>query len=145
LRVRTVLLLTVVSCGVLAVGACGSDGEQGRIPPGADTTTTPATTTSQPVWPTAAGGGYSAPTAAPSSSPTPVPKVFDAEAMRESVKRILTESYGIDGVQSVTCPPNQPVEAGSRFDCHARIDGESTRVPITVQGEDDQYKVGYPE
>ncbi|MEU6641663.1 DUF4333 domain-containing protein [Saccharomonospora sp. NPDC046836] len=75
----------------------------------------------------------------------PVPKLFDAESMQASVQQILTESYRIEGVESVTCPADQPVEPGLTFECTAQIAGDATPVPITVQDGQGHYEVGYPQ
>lgn len=127
----------MAGAGLLA-SACDSGGEGSGQPTGAPATTSTPESTPDPTTLSRA----SAPGA---SRVTPVPRVFDARAMQASVERILTQSYRIEDVESVTCPPRQPVRAGWTFDCTAVIAGEPARVPITVRGEDDQYEVGYPE
>lgn len=131
MRLPAVLLL-LSSSAVVVLGGCGS-GDDGRIPPPSagslPVVTEPATTTA---------------TAVTDTGLAPVPKMFNPDTMREDVRRVLTDGYAIDGVDSVTCPAGQPVEDGTTFDCTALIDGENRQVPITVQGDDGKYEVGYP-
>lgn len=137
MRVRTVLLV-MLSGGCLLLGACEGAGDQGGAPSlTLAGTTTAATTTVESMVSQTSDAAGSAPL-------TPLPRVFDPRAMRDSVLRILTDSYQIEGVESVTCPPDQPVEADLEFDCTAEIDGSTRRVPITVKNDEGEYEVGYP-
>ncbi|EHR51087.1 hypothetical protein SacmaDRAFT_2848 [Saccharomonospora marina XMU15] len=136
MRVRTVLLV-MLSGGCLLLAACDSGGGKGARP-----SLTLAETTSSS---TAVESMVSRPSDDTTSAPlTPLPRVFDPHVMRDSVLRILTDSYGIEGVESVTCPPDQPVEVGLTFECTAVVDGDTQPVPITVKNEDGEYEVGYP-
>ncbi len=96
---------------------------------------------------TATPSGTAPPSAGESArtGAAPVTKVFDEASMRRSVRSMLTDSYDLSDVASVTCPSEQPVEAGARFDCTAVVDGEPHLVPITVRDDDGRYEVGYPE
>ncbi|WP_146240018.1 DUF4333 domain-containing protein [Prauserella flavalba] len=136
MRVRAVLLVMMAGAALL-LGACDSGGEEPATP--AESSETSATSE-------AASSSEAATSTAVSTTTSlaPVTKVFDAEAMQASVQQILTQSYRVEGVERVTCPPDQPVEVGLTFDCTAVIAGEPKRVQITVKSEDDEYEVGYP-
>lgn len=138
---------------MLAVGACGDTGADedaaGTTGPSdavhdpwfdGDDAAQRSTTATTPSGTTPPSGEEPARTGA-----APVTKVFDEAAMRRSVRSMLTDSYDLSDVTSVTCPSEQPVEAGARFDCTAVVDGEPHRVPITVRDDDGRYEVGYPE
>ncbi|OLT46749.1 hypothetical protein BJF85_15855 [Saccharomonospora sp. CUA-673] len=71
-----------------------------------------------------------------------VQKVFDAEAMNRDVERVLTENYGVEGIESVSCPEDQPVTVDETFTCTVAVGGEEQQVTITVQSEDARYQVG---
>ncbi|PXY30478.1 hypothetical protein BAY59_13505 [Prauserella coralliicola] len=119
----------------LLLGACDSGGEEPATPASESSATSAATSSGEQATATAAST---------TTSLAPVSKVFDAEAMQMSVQQILTQSYRVEGVERVTCPPDQPVEVGLKFDCTAVIAGEPKRVQITVKNENDEYEVGYP-
>ncbi len=80
-----------------------------------------------------------------STSLAPVPKVLDSTSVQDGVRRVLTESYQLAGVESVTCPPNQPVTVGYAFDCAASVGGKEQQVTITVKTEQGEYEVGVPK
>lgn len=103
-------------------------------------TTTTATTAEQ-------GTASESTTPAPSSTTTspPLPQVFDHAAVQDAVYKLLTETYGLEDVGVVICPPDQPVEADSKFRCTARIDGDEKKVIITVTSDKGDYTVSYPE
>lgn len=137
MRVRTVLLV-MLSGGCLLLAACDSGGGEGATPSLTLAETTSSSTAVESMV-------SSRPSDDTTSAPlTPLPRVFDPHVMRDSVLRILTDSYGIEGVESVTCPPDQPVEVGLTFECTAVVDGDTQPVPITVKNEDGEYEVGYP-
>jgi len=71
-----------------------------------------------------------------------VQKVFDAEAMNRDVQRVLTDNYGVEGVESVSCPEDQPVTVDETFTCDVTVDGGQQQVTITVKSEDARYQVG---
>ena len=52
--------------------------------------------------------------------------------------------YKIDGVTGVTCPAEQKVEDGAKFECTATIAGKPQKVPITVKGDGGNYEVSPP-
>lgn len=72
-------------------------------------------------------------------------KTFDSEQMQTDVQRVLTENYQIMGVESVSCPSGQKIEAGVTFTCEATIGGQRQQVPITVTGRGNEYEVGMPQ
>lgn len=87
-------------------------------------------------------------TPAPSTTTTistPLPQVFDHAAVQDSVYKLLTETYGLEGVGVVICPPDKPVEEDTKFRCTARIDGDKKKVVITVTSDKGDYTVSYPE
>jgi hypothetical protein len=73
-----------------------------------------------------------------------VTKVFDAAAVQDGVRRILTDDYGIAAVTSVTCGEGIQVDTGATFECDATIDGAPVKVPIKVTSDDGAYEVGRP-
>ncbi|WP_410663855.1 DUF4333 domain-containing protein [Amycolatopsis sp. lyj-84] len=77
----------------------------------------------------------------PSSAPG---RVFDPRTMQADVKKVLTETYQLQGVGDVICPSNQKVTDGSTFSCTVQVGGEGKTVTITVTGEDGRYEVGAP-
>lgn len=140
---RTVLW--VLWAGVVPLlGACGG----ADVGSGGPVTSTPATTTgtasADRTVPTGSTGSTDTTTEDPAGV-SPVPKVFDETSMRKSVRSVLVDGYDIDAVQRVSCPPKQPVRAGTTFDCTAVIGGETKQVPITVENARGRYQVGYPE
>ncbi|WP_020673495.1 DUF4333 domain-containing protein [Amycolatopsis nigrescens] len=74
-----------------------------------------------------------------------VSKVFDTTAQQDAIKGILTDTYKIQGVQSVTCPDKQEVKADTTFDCTAMIGGQEQKVTIKVKDSDGNYEVGTPK
>ncbi len=73
-----------------------------------------------------------------------VTRVFDPAAVQDGVRRVLTSDYRVDGVQSVTCPPDQRVVEGATFECRANIEGSDTPIKITVRSADGRYEVRAP-
>ncbi|WP_016697479.1 DUF4333 domain-containing protein [Actinoalloteichus spitiensis] len=71
-------------------------------------------------------------------------KVFDSDAMAGEVQRILTETWGIGDVSGVSCPSDQPLEAGHSFQCEATIGGNAVSIDIQVKNEDGDYEVVQP-
>lgn len=76
---------------------------------------------------------------------TPLPKVFDETAVQDSVFKVLVDSYQVQNLDTVICPPDQPVRTGHQFQCSAKIDGERKSVPITVTSDTGAYDVGMPK
>jgi hypothetical protein len=81
----------------------------------------------------------------PTSVVPPVPKVLDSAAVRDGVRRVLTESFKLTGVQDVSCPPGEPVAVGTSFDCDATVAGKPRTVTITVKTAEGQYEVAAPK
>lgn len=127
--------LAVSGLAAVLLGGCGAPAEPS--PP----TTPPATTADQ---------GTASESTTPTTSPTttistPLPQVFDHAAVQDAVYNLLTETYQIDNVGVVICPPDKPVEAETKFRCTARIDGDEKSVVITVTSNKGDYTVSYPE
>ncbi|MQA13550.1 MAG: DUF4333 domain-containing protein [Pseudonocardiaceae bacterium] len=68
--------------------------------------------------------------------------VFDETAVQQGVQRVLTGSGYAVG--SVSCPTDQPVEAGRSFTCRATVDGDLREVRITVRTDGGVYEVAAP-
>jgi hypothetical protein len=71
-------------------------------------------------------------------------QVFNNTQMQTDVQKLLTDTYKIDGVTGVTCPAEQKVEDGAKFECTATIAGKPQQVPITVKGTGGNYEVSPP-
>ncbi|WP_158884214.1 DUF4333 domain-containing protein [Amycolatopsis anabasis] len=74
-----------------------------------------------------------------------VKKVFDSNKQAEDVKGILSNTYQIPNVESVTCPSDQEVKADNTFECTAKIGGKDQKVTIKVKDSDGNYEVGTPK
>lgn len=77
-------------------------------------------------------------------------KVFDQSALQgeEGVKKILVNDYKVENIESVTCPADQEVKQGNKFECKVKTGGEDPKeltVQITVTSDDGQYQVALPE
>ncbi|SFQ55532.1 protein of unknown function [Amycolatopsis arida] len=138
MRVHAVLAGTVcagVCAAALLVAGCDRRDETGPNTTPAPNTTA-ARTTELPATPDTT-----------TASPTPrrtVTRVFDEEAMAESVRRILVGDYQVEDVGEVSCPPRQVVETDRTFDCAADVAGQVKKVPITVTSDKGDYEVGLP-
>ncbi|MGH3611212.1 MAG: DUF4333 domain-containing protein [Pseudonocardia sp.] len=73
-----------------------------------------------------------------------VSRVFDQAALQQGVQQVLIESYGIAGVESVTCEAGVEVTAGESFECAAVVEGEDVTVPIRITSATGDYEVGRP-
>jgi hypothetical protein len=78
-------------------------------------------------------------------------KVFDQNALQgdNGVKKVLISSYGVpkDQIQSVSCPADQEVKQGNKFQCTVKLGGDSPKeqvVDITVRNDSGEYEVGTP-
>ncbi|MET8854229.1 DUF4333 domain-containing protein [Amycolatopsis sp. NPDC004625] len=71
-------------------------------------------------------------------------QVFNNTQMQTDVQKLLTETYKIEGVTGVTCPAEQKVADGAKFECTATIAGKPQQVPITVKGDGGNYEVSPP-
>ncbi len=70
--------------------------------------------------------------------------VLDAGAVEKGVERILVDSYGIAGVESVACPSGEAVEQGNTFTCRVVVGGRRANVEITVRNSRGSYEVSRP-
>ncbi|GAB2970998.1 DUF4333 domain-containing protein [Amycolatopsis acidiphila] len=89
---------------------------------------------------TSGGGASSA-----SSTRAPASRVFDAAALENGVRQVLTESYGIADVTGVRCPSGQTVQVGISFDCEVTVAGQPRTVTLMVQTPDGTYQVSAPK
>jgi hypothetical protein len=74
-------------------------------------------------------------------------RVFDQTAVENGVRKILV-GYGTpDGdITSVSCPPNQEVKSGNKFDCVVVLGGaRDATVTVTAMDDNGTYQVGQPE
>ncbi|HEV8555607.1 MAG TPA: DUF4333 domain-containing protein [Actinophytocola sp.] len=78
-------------------------------------------------------------------------KVFDQGALEgdNGVKKVLIGSYGVqkDTIQSVSCPADQEVKQGNKFQCTVKLGGDNPKdlvVDITVRNDGGEYEVGAP-
>jgi hypothetical protein len=71
-------------------------------------------------------------------------QVFNNTQMQTDVQKLLTDTYKIDGVTGVTCPAEQKVTDGAKFECTATIAGKPQQIPITVKGDGGNYEVSPP-
>jgi hypothetical protein len=76
-------------------------------------------------------------------------KVFDQAALQGDggVKKILVNDYNVQKIESVSCPADQEVKKGNKFECKVKVGGEAKEltVQITVTSDDGQYQVALPE
>jgi hypothetical protein len=77
-------------------------------------------------------------------------KVFDQAALQgdEGVKKILVDDYRLENIESVSCPADQEVKQGNKFECTVKQGGDDPKdltVQITVTSDDGQYQVALPE
>lgn len=77
-------------------------------------------------------------------------KVFDQSALQgdDGVKKILVNDYKVQDIESVSCPADQEVKQGNKFECKVKVGGDDAKeltVKITVTSDDGQYQVALPE
>jgi hypothetical protein len=77
-------------------------------------------------------------------------KVFDQSALQgdQGVKKILVDDYKVENIESVSCPADQEVKQGNKFECKVKQGGDDPKeltVQITVTSDDGQYQVSLPE
>jgi hypothetical protein len=78
-------------------------------------------------------------------------KVFDQAALQgdDGVKKILVDDYKVDNIESVSCPADQEVKQGNKFQCTVKVGGDEPKelkVTITVTNEESaEYQVALPE
>lgn len=71
-------------------------------------------------------------------------RVLDPAGVQLGVQQVLRDSYHVDGVESVTCPPNEPVRSAVTFTCTVRLAGQTRTVTIAVQDDRGTYQVSQP-
>lgn len=76
--------------------------------------------------------------------------VLDQTALQgdAGVKKILVDEYKVPDVESVTCPADQEVKPGNKFQCTVKIGGDDPKemtVDITITDDEGQYQVALPE
>ncbi|GAA5078683.1 hypothetical protein GCM10023319_17400 [Nocardia iowensis] len=69
---------------------------------------------------------------------------LDQSAVQDGVKKVLTDSYGIQDVSDVACPSGQEVKVDATFNCDLKVSGEAKKVTIKITKEDGTYEVGRP-
>lgn len=77
-------------------------------------------------------------------------KVLDQTALQgdDGVKSILVDHYKMTDVESVSCPADQEVKQGNKFQCKVKVGGEDPKeltVEITITDDEGQYQVALPE
>ncbi|GAB3552541.1 hypothetical protein J2S53_001445 [Actinopolyspora lacussalsi] len=71
--------------------------------------------------------------------------VLEADSVQQGVRQIARDSYGVDGIESVTCPKGEPVRAGHSFTCEMRVGGVTKNVRVVIRDEKGTYAVGRPD
>ncbi|QIS04570.1 DUF4333 domain-containing protein [Nocardia brasiliensis] len=69
---------------------------------------------------------------------------LDQAAVQDGVKKVLSDSYGIQDVSDVACPSGQEVKVDATFACDVKVSGEAKKVTIKITKEDGTYEVGRP-
>ncbi|MBH0779700.1 DUF4333 domain-containing protein [Nocardia bovistercoris] len=69
---------------------------------------------------------------------------LDQAAVQNGVKKVLTDSYGIQDVADVSCPSGQEVKINATFECTLKVSGEQKKVNIKITNENGTYEVGRP-
>jgi len=77
-------------------------------------------------------------------------KVFDKAALEgdQGVKKVLVNDYKVEDIESVTCPADQEVKQGNKFQCKVKVGGNDPKeltVQITVTSDDGLYQVALPQ
>lgn len=70
--------------------------------------------------------------------------VFDPGGVQLGVQQVLRDSYHVDGVGSVSCPPGEPVDPAVTFACKVRIGDQTRTVTIAVEDAQGTYRVSQP-
>ncbi|SDK19249.1 protein of unknown function [Actinopolyspora mzabensis] len=71
--------------------------------------------------------------------------VLEADSVQQGVRQIARDSYGVAGIESVTCPAEEPVRAGHSFTCEMRVGGVSKKVRVVIRDAKGTYAVGRPD
>ncbi|WP_051022570.1 DUF4333 domain-containing protein [Nocardia pneumoniae] len=69
---------------------------------------------------------------------------LDQAAVQDGVKKVLSDSYGIQDVSDVSCPSGQEVKVDATFVCDVKVSGEAKKVTIKITKDDGTYEVGRP-
>ncbi|MFE7799250.1 DUF4333 domain-containing protein [Nocardia sp. NPDC057440] len=69
---------------------------------------------------------------------------LDNTAVQDGVKKVLSDSYGIQDVADVSCPSGQKVEVDATFTCSLKVSGEQKKVTVKITKDDGTYEVGRP-
>jgi hypothetical protein len=71
-------------------------------------------------------------------------RVLDPVAAQTGVQKVLTNDYGLTGVEQVVCPRSIAVVAGTSFTCRATLSGEQVEVRVEFITDDGDYAVSRP-
>ena len=69
---------------------------------------------------------------------------LDKAAVQDGVKKVLSDSYGIQDVANVSCPSGQQVKVDATFTCDLKVSGEQKKVTVKITKDDGTYEVGRP-
>ena len=69
---------------------------------------------------------------------------LDQEAAQAGVAKIVTESYGAEQVEGVSCPAGQELQEGASFECDLTVDGTMKQVTVTFTDDEGTYEVSRP-
>ncbi|MGQ4598442.1 DUF4333 domain-containing protein [Nocardia sp. R6R-6] len=69
---------------------------------------------------------------------------LDQAAVQDGVKKVLSDSYGIQDISDVSCPSGQEVKVDATFECSVKVSGEAKKVAIKITKDDGTYEVGRP-
>lgn len=69
---------------------------------------------------------------------------LDQAAAQAGVEKIVTQSYGAEQVEGVTCPAGQEVIKGESFECELTVDGTMKKVTVTFTDDEGTYEVSRP-
>jgi hypothetical protein len=71
-------------------------------------------------------------------------KVLDPTAVQTGVQKVLTNDYGLTGVDQVRCSQGNRVVVDAKFECQATVAGGQVTVPIRITSDSGDYEVGRP-
>ncbi|MFF0813690.1 DUF4333 domain-containing protein [Rhodococcus sp. NPDC003318] len=69
---------------------------------------------------------------------------LDQAAAERGVEQVLTGSYGITGIDDVSCPAGRKVEQGATFTCTLTVNGKPQSVTATFTDSEGKYEVSRP-
>ncbi|WP_232668684.1 DUF4333 domain-containing protein [Pseudonocardia sp. TRM90224] len=73
-----------------------------------------------------------------------VTRVFDQAALQTGVQQVLSNDYKVTAT-AVSCGASVKVEAGTKFECKATVDGQELTVPVMITTNAGNYEVGRPQ